>query len=79
MTDNERLSMMVNVLLSGVVLIDAHGKEYTVTGFKDDGRTALLSRLAPPRRCGRGKEVFPNNPMEVQRLDGFTVKGRATA
>lgn len=77
MTEQDRLRAMIRILVSNTILVDQFGSEYVVTGFKDDGRVALLSRQSPPKRSGRGKEVFPNVPMEVRSLDGFTVKATA--
>ena len=60
---SERLLTMVDLLLKQVTLRDEFGRLFVLTGFKDNGRVALLSRQGGP----------PSMPMEVTRLDGLEV------
>lgn len=59
----ERLFKMISVLLANPILVDKNGDEFCVTGFADDGATALLHRSGD-------RSVA----MRVRTLDGLRVE-----
>jgi len=62
---SDRLTMMISLLLRQLEFEDQFGRRFVLTGFKEDGRVALLSR----------QDSESGMPMEVETLDGLTLIG----